>query len=174
MDVILLDLDMTLVHTTFDACVPGYDLIPHPDMFIHVRPHTREFLTSLASYDKVAEVGFWTCGTPEYAQHVVRGLLDYASVQEWPSKILMTREDATSFNGIYVKDLELVKQRYNLNNVVLVDDNTVHMTIPRNIPHIHIIEPFDVTKPDTANDSILICLAQRLLWRLFVTSFRLT
>ena len=163
--VILLDLDNTLVHTTLDAYYPDFDSIPHPTLHIHVRPYTREFLSYLIQNDHLFEFGFWTCGTPEYAHHVVKGLLNMVNAPDWNVRILLTRNDATIINGSYVKDLSLVKKRYGVNDILLLDDNTVHYSIPDNIPEVCLVPAFYVTDPCAPYDCFLLNLTHLSLAR---------
>lgn len=154
--VILLDLDNTLVHTTLDAYHPDFESIPHPTLYIHVRPYVREFLSYLIQNDHLFEFGFWTCGIPEYAHHVVRGLLSLVNASDWNVRILLTRDDAIFIHGSYVKDLSLVKKRYGVHDVLLLDDSTVHYFLPHNISEICLVPPFLVTDPDAPYDSFLL------------------
>tara|TARA_B110001450_G_scaffold255469_1_gene283110 strand:- start:27637 stop:28221 length:585 start_codon:yes stop_codon:yes gene_type:complete len=153
--IILLDLDNTLVHTTNDVSHPEFETIPHSSLHIHVRPFVREFLCHLMKNKHVFEFGFWTCGTPDYAQHVVMGLMSMVDASEWDVRILLTRDDATIINGSYVKDLNLVRTRYNASDVILLDDNAIHYSIPENVSHVCLVPPFYVTDPDAPRDRFL-------------------
>ena len=124
--VVLLDLDNTLVHTTMDVARPDFERIPHPTLFIHVRPYVREFLAHLMQNDDLFEFGFWTCGTLAYANDVVHGLLDLVNAPDWPVRILLTRQDASVVDGAYVKDLRLVKQRFGVTDLLLLDDKSLY------------------------------------------------
>lgn len=155
--VILLDLDHTLVHTT-RVRYPNYDLIPHDSLFIHVRPHALEFLQHLIRSADIYEFGFWTCGTHEYAQHVVRGLLSYVKAPDWSLRIFLTRDDALQMNGTYVKDLHLVRTRFDVDHVLLLDDSVVHSTIPSNVPDMCLVPAFFASNPDSVHDTFLIDL----------------
>lgn len=157
---ILLDLDNTLVHTTLDAYHPYFESIPHPAYHIHVRPHVREFLSYLIQNDHLFEFGFWTCATPEYAHHVVEGLLRMVNASDRSVRILLTRDDATVINGSYVKDLSLVKKRYGVGDVLLLDDNAVHFSIPDNVPEICLVPAFFVTDPQAPYDDFLLNLTR--------------
>lgn len=161
--VILLDLDNTLVHATLDAYYPSFESIAHPTLHIHVRPYVREFLSYLMQNDHLFEFGFWTCGTPEYAHHVVRGLLRMVNASDWNVRILLTRNDATVINGSHVKNLNLVKKRYGVHDILLLDDNIVHYTIPDNIPDVCLVPAFFVTDPNAVYDSFLLNLAHQAL-----------
>lgn len=163
--VVLLDLDNTLVHTTFDAYYPDFEFIPHPTLHIHVRPYAREFLSYLIQNDHLFDFGFWTCGTPEYAHHVVRGLLDMVNAPDRNVRILLTRDDATIINGSYVKNLSLVKKRYGVKDILLLDDNIVHYSIPDNIPEVCLVPAFYVTDPHTRYDRFLLNLTHVSLAR---------
>lgn len=154
--VLLLDLDNTLVHTTLDAPNSDFELIPHPTLHIHVRPFVREFLSYLMQNDHIVEFGFWTCGTSEYANHVVTGLLNMTSSPDWDVRILLTRDHATLINGSYVKDLRLVKERYNVSDILLLDDNAVHYSLSDNIPDICLVPSFSVSDPEAQHDRFLL------------------
>jgi TFIIF-interacting CTD phosphatase-like protein len=156
--VILLDLDNTLVHTTLDVHHPDFESIPHPTLHIHVRPYVREFLSYLMQNDHLFEFGFWTCGTPEYAHHVVQGLLALVNAPDWSVRILLTRDVATVIDGAYVKDLSLVKKRYGVHDVLLLDDNVVHCCLADNVPQVCIVPAFFVTDPRAPYDRFLLNL----------------
>jgi TFIIF-interacting CTD phosphatase-like protein len=163
--VVLLDLDNTLVHTTFDTYYPCFESIPHPTLHIHVRPYAREFLSYLIQNEHLFELGFWTCGLPEYAYHVVKGLLSMVNAPDWNVRILLTRDDAMVINGSYVKNLSLVKKRYGVNDILLLDDNVVHYSIPDNVPEICLVPAFYVTDPNAPYDSFLCNLTHLSLAR---------
>ena len=156
--VILLDLDNTLVHTTLDDYYPDFELIPHPKLHIHVRPFVREFLSYLMQNHDLFEIGFWTCGTPEYAHHVVEGLLNMVNAPDWKVRILLTRDDATVIHGTYVKDLSLVKKRFGVHDLLLLDDNVVHYSLPDNVPDVCLVPAFSVTDPNAPYDDFLLNL----------------
>lgn len=156
--VILLDLDHTLVHTTMDVQYPNYDVIPHDTLHIHIRPYVREFLQHLMATSHLYEFGFWTCGTHKYARHVVSGLLEYVNVPDWPVRILLTRNDAVYLNGNYIKDLHLVKSRFGITNVLLLDDSSVHLTLPTNVPNICLVPAFRADDPHSFRDRFLLNL----------------
>jgi len=153
------------VHTTLDAYYPDFESIPHPTLHIHVRPYVRKFMSYLMQNGHLLEFGFWTCGTPEYAHHVVRGLLSMVSAPDWNVRILLTRDDATVINGSYVKDLSLVKKRYGVHDILLLDDNSVHYSIPDNVPDVCLVPAFIVTDPNAPYDSFLLNLTQLSLER---------
>tara|TARA_X000000368_G_C22958352_1_gene679819 strand:+ start:484 stop:1071 length:588 start_codon:yes stop_codon:yes gene_type:complete len=156
--VILFDLDNTLVHTTEHAYYPDFELIPHPTLYIHVRPYVRELLSYMMQNDHMFELGFWTCGIHEYAHHVVKGLLRMVNAPDWNVRILLTRSDATIINGNYVKDLSLVKKRYHIDDILLLDDNAVHCSLPGNVPEVCLVPAFVVTDPNAPYDSFLLNL----------------
>ena len=161
--VILLDLDNTLVHTTLDAYYPDFEAIPHPTLHIHLRPYVREFLSYLMQNDHLFEFGFWTCGTPEYAHHIVRALLNMVNAPNWNVRILLTRNDATILNGSYVKDLNLVKKRYGIHDILLLDDNPVHYSLPDNVSQICLVPAFFVTDQQAPHDRFLLNLTHMSL-----------
>lgn len=155
---ILLDLDNTLIHTTTDVPHPDFELLPHPTLYIHVRPYVREFLSYLMQNDSLFEFGFWTCGSYEYAHDVVRELLKLVNAPDWPLRILMTRRDAIIVNGAYVKDLQLVKELYGVTDLLLLDDNPIHFAIPDNKSQICLVPSFAVTNVGAVHDSFLMHL----------------
>ena len=104
------------------------------------------------------EFGFWTCGTHEYARHVVTGLLEYVNVPDWPVRILLTRNDAVRLNGDYVKDLRLVKKRFDIKDILLLDDSPVHLTLPTNVPDICLVPAFRADNPHSVRDRFLLNL----------------
>ena len=156
--VILLDLDNTLVHATTNVIHQDFDRLPHPELHIHVRPYVREFLTYLMRSHERFEFGFWTCGTREYAREVVDGLLAYAGAPDWPVRILLSRDDATCVDGTYIKDLRIVKERYQAEDLILLDDNPIHLHFPDNVPHVCLVPAFNVTSADAIHDCFLLRL----------------
>jgi len=158
--VILLDLDHTLVHT-LDVHYPGFELIPHETLYIHVRPYVREFLSHLMQHDDLFEFGFWTCGTAEYANDVVQGLLRLVDAADWPLRILLSRQDAVVVDGSYVKDLRLVRQRFGATDLLLLDDNPIHLRIATNATSVCLVPPFFASNPAAPQDRFLMNLAQQ-------------
>jgi hypothetical protein len=77
---------------------------------------------------------------------------------EWNVRIILTRNDATVIQGLYVKDLSLVKKRYHVENILLLDDNPVHHSIPGNVPNICLVPAFVVTDPNAPYDNFLLNL----------------
>lgn len=153
------------MHATLNAYYPDFESIPHPTLHIHVRPFVREFLSYLMENDHLYEFGFWTCGTHEYAHHVVKGLLNMVNAPDWKVRILLTRDDATVIHGSYVKDLSLVKKRYGVRELLLLDDNVVHYSLPDNISEVCIVPGFFVTDPNAPYDNFLLNLTHLSLAR---------
>lgn len=126
---LVLDLDETLVHSSFIA-------IPHPDfsfvlgvdenrigVYVCIRPGAREFLLKLGN---IYELVLFTASTQFYADTVV----DYID-PEHMIKYRLYRESCTDFSGCFVKDLSRLGR--DLNKLIILDNSSVaYMLQPKN------------------------------------------
>jgi len=131
--VLVLDLDETLVHSTFEP-------ISNPDLVLPVRiqgmtyrinvmirPGTEEFL---ARVGELFEVVVFTASLAEYAEPLVR-ILDTNNVVS----SLLYRQHCTPLNGIYVKDLSLIGR--DMKDIILIDNSPNSFLFqPENAYHI--------------------------------------
>lgn len=128
---LVLDLDQTLVYSTFemprcydfDIRVPGMGSV----IYVKLRPHMARFIETIgASY----EIVVFTAAKKEYAQRVV-GEID----RNRHIKHILYRDSCTLFNGKYIKDLSRLGRP--LSDVILVDDIPYSYKLqPRNGVHI--------------------------------------
>jgi len=130
---LVLDLDETLVHSTFEP-------IENPDLVLPVvikgttyrinvmiRPGTEEFLARMG---ELFEVVVFTASLSEYAEPLVK-VLDTTNVVSY----LLFRQHCTPLNGIYVKDLSLLGR--DMRNIILVDNSPNSFLFqPQNAYHI--------------------------------------
>ena len=116
---LILDLDETLVHSSF---VPfqNNDIILEVELesviyniFVLVRPGTIEFIKKVA---KLYEVVIFTASISKYALPLLN-ILDI----EKNIKYKLTREHCTFLNGIYIKELK--KLNRNLNDLIILDNS---------------------------------------------------
>jgi len=130
---LVLDLDETLVHSTFEP-------VKNPDLVLPVhikgatyrinvmiRPGTTEFLARMG---ELYEVVVFTASLAEYAEPLVK-VLDTTNVVSY----LLYRQHCTPVNGIYVKDLSLIGR--DIKNIILVDNSPNSFLFqPENAYHI--------------------------------------
>jgi len=130
---IVLDLDETLVHSTFEP-------VKNPDLVLPVvikgttyrinvmiRPGTEEFLARMG---ELFEVVVFTASLAEYAEPLVK-VLDTTNAVSY----LLYRQHCTPVNGIYVKDLTLLGR--DMKNIILVDNSPNSFLFqPENAYHI--------------------------------------
>ena len=116
---LILDLDETLVHSSF---VPfqNNDIILEVELesviyniFVLVRPGTIEFIRKVA---QLYEVVIFTASISKYALP----LLDILDIEK-NIKYKLTREHCTFLNGIYIKELK--KLNRNLNDLIILDNS---------------------------------------------------
>jgi FMN phosphatase YigB (HAD superfamily) len=154
---ILLDLDLTLVHS-YPHVVPGFDVFEvDRGLYAHFRPYVREFIQTLM--DGPVPFGFWTAGTREYAENIISYLFRMCGHdRDWQSlvRVVYTREDmqANRF-GMYVKDLCEAKRKLGVDHLLLFDDNDLHRTLESNLKHLITVPAFRVDLPDARRDSFL-------------------
>jgi len=131
--VLVLDLDETLVHSTFEP-------IENPDLVLPVRiqgmtyrinvikrPGAEEFLARVKG---LFEVVVFTASLAEYAEPLVQILDPTGSVTS-----LLYRQHCTPLNGIYVKDLSLIGR--DMKDIILVDNSPNSFLFqPENAYHI--------------------------------------
>jgi RNA polymerase II subunit A small phosphatase-like protein len=116
---LVLDLDETLVHSSFRA-VPGADFVIPVQIedvvhFVYVakRPGVDEFLTEMAKH---YEIVVYTASLNKYADPLL-DLLD-------PNRVIRTRlfrESCVYYEGNYVKDMSLLDR--NLTQAIIVDNS---------------------------------------------------
>ena len=116
---LILDLDETLVHSSFVPFEKN-DIILNVDfesvmynIYVMVRPGAIEFLKKVSKY---FEVIIFTASIAKYALPLL-DILD----QEKKIKYILTREHCTFLNGIYIKELK--KLNRNLKDLIIVDNS---------------------------------------------------
>ena len=154
---IVFDLDNTLVHATKDAFG---DADAHPvcdcKLWIHVRPHVRELLLHTKG---IAKIGIWTAGTREYAHEVTVYLASICGVDD-VFEFVLSRENATFYQNMYVKDLDVVRGLMGIDDVYLVDDSAVHLWAPQNHGRVIQVPPFHYTDDASADCALLYLMIQ--------------
>lgn len=120
---LLLDLDETLIHTNSEMVDPE-KLIPipgdhmNPPIRLKIRPHARKFLRRMKEH---YEILVFTASCSAYAQLVVKELDPENKIISY---ILDRTQCLETRNGLYIKDLRIIKNR-ELKNMIIVD-NLVH------------------------------------------------
>ena len=116
---LILDLDETLVHSSFVPFEKN-DIILNVDfesvmynIYVLVRPGAEEFIKKVSKY---FEVVIFTASISKYALPLL-DILDH----EKQIKYRLTREHCTFLNGIYIKELK--KLNRNLNDLIIVDNS---------------------------------------------------
>jgi len=146
--VLVLDLDETLVHSTFDPVKTADLVLPVKlqgqtyKINVMIRPGTEEFLTRMG---ELYEVVIFTASLAEYAEPLVREL-DKTNVVA----SLLYRQHCTPFNGVYVKNLSLLGR--DMKDIILVDNSPNSFIYqPENAYH---IKNFFDDKTDTELDKL--------------------
>ena len=116
---LILDLDETLVHSSFVPFEKN-DIILNVDfesvmynIYVLVRPGAEEFIKKVSKY---FEVVIFTASISKYALPLL-DILDH----EKKIKYRLTREHCTFLNGIYIKELK--KLNRNLSDLIIVDNS---------------------------------------------------
>ncbi|KAL0217996.1 hypothetical protein RCL1_008844 [Eukaryota sp. TZLM3-RCL] len=115
---LVLDLDETLIHTSFQCdstcdfvvSIPVYNTMR--DCYVHKRPHVDKFLYELSQF---FEIVLFTASLPSYANPLI-DIIDRHRVISYR----LFRESCVFMNNAYVKDLSLLGR--DLNHVVIVDN----------------------------------------------------
>ena len=150
---IVLDLDETLVHSSFTE-IPNPDFTfmlnasPNPvPVYVLIRPHAKEFLQKLA---EKFELIVFTASNQTYADYVV-DQLD-------PDHLISYRlykESCSDLNGATVKDLSLLNR--DLKKLIIIDNSKMASLL-----HPYNAVPIE-TWVDDKNDNELLQIANELL-----------
>jgi carboxy-terminal domain RNA polymerase II polypeptide A small phosphatase len=118
---LVLDLDETLVHSSFKA-PPKPDIILPVEIegnvcnvFVLIRPGTEFFLQKLS---KFYEIVIYTASLSKYADPLIE-ILDSK-----PTKIIdyrLFREHCTFFQGVFIKDMSLIGRP--LSDAIIIDNS---------------------------------------------------
>ena len=162
---IVLDIDHTLVYTC-SVSIPVFDRFvlrvgAEENVFCHVRPNAPQLLRYLVQRVVRGEVdfGFWSTGTRDYVVEIVNKLFEIAGIPNDLDKVhfLFSRE-VTPFTGSgdFVKVLDMLDRK----ECLLVDDNSLHATVPSNYGKILLIPPFH-----GASDTVIVTLMYTMDYR---------
>lgn len=143
---VIFDLDETLIHCNEDQSAPFDVKVPVKfptgeciEAGINIRPHAKQILKNLAAH---FEVLVFTASHSCYANPVI----DYLDPhRQYVKKRLFRQNCMEVASGLYVKDLDVLKDR-DMRNVVLVDNAaySYSMQLTNGIP----IVPFYKSKED--------------------------
>ncbi|KAH0790811.1 NLI interacting factor-like phosphatase family protein [Histomonas meleagridis] len=117
--ILVLDLDETLVHSSFyqldyyDYCIPIEIEGNSFDLYVQKRPYVDKFLDSVMNDFTVF---IFTASVPQYANPIIDLLCP-----ELPPYRRLFREQCTFVEGLYIKDLSIFHAP--LENIVIVDNN---------------------------------------------------
>ena len=116
---LILDLDETLVHSSFSPFEKN-DIILEVDfegmiynIYVLVRPHAAEFLKNMS---KFFEIVIFTASISKYASPLL-DILD----KEKSIKYRLFRDHCTYINGIFIKDLKRLNR--NLEDLIIIDNS---------------------------------------------------
>lgn len=119
---IAIDLDETLLCVTKEPLLaPAQAICSHG--YIYLRPYASDFLKSISKSNRV---GIWSSAPSEY----VTSVLSESTLQDVDFKFLWTARDC-SFNDygtgtiFYYKDTNSLRQAFNSDLVLLIDDSPV-------------------------------------------------
>ncbi len=124
---LILDLDETLIHTSFFPLKNKYDFMLAEKYFVHKRPHLETFLQTCYQYFRLA---VWSAGTDDYVREIVDEIfpenieLEFVWGRNKCSTSINYSIDYYS-NGLstYTKQFRRLKKAgYNLNRILIVDD----------------------------------------------------
>lgn len=121
MNLLILDLDETLIHSTRVWGSADYSFTVGPYL-VYIRPHAELFLNSMAGY---YEMAVWTSSSEEYASRVVNELPFRKSPDfVWTRDRCTLAFDHEKRERFYIKDLKKLRRLgYNLDRVLVVDDS---------------------------------------------------
>jgi len=117
---LILDLDETLVHSSFQPVEDAHFIIPVEmedkthKVYVSKRPFAVEFLNEMGKY---FEIVVFTASIPKYADPLL-DLLDEQKVISWR----LFRDSCTYFKGNYVKDL--AKMGRDLKKTMIIDNSS--------------------------------------------------
>lgn len=117
---LVLDLDETLVHSTFQPVVNADLIVPvhlgegiFQPIYVCKRPGVDEFLREVSKH---FEVVLFTASLPNYADPVIDFLDPYCGI-----RCRLYREDCLQFQGMYIKDLSRLGR--DIDQVIIVDNS---------------------------------------------------
>lgn len=126
---LILDLDETLIYSVDkkNYLNDGYDLKIDNEYFTKKRPYVDDFVKSMSVH---YELAVWTAATEDYAQIIVNELFSKNNIQLeffFSRERCIPKEKQRSMyeyfpERYYIKDLNKIKKKYNLERVLMVDD----------------------------------------------------
>ena len=120
-NIVVLDLDETLIHSTFikpneyDFSISlDFDGIQY-ESFVRKRPYCDEFLQYVLNH---FEVYFFTASIFQYTIAIISQL-----IPNFPQSKILTRQHCRFFNGHFIKELYIIPKK--LSNILIIDDNSL-------------------------------------------------
>ena len=139
---ILLDLDLTLIHSFFDALPPVGRAFPlimvNPIFNIVVRKGARKFVHELGKH---SEIILYSSGTAIYVQEIINSVKEF----KLNIKYLLSREDCHIVKELvaYLKSAKIIENR-DPKNIIVVDDS--FWAYPEDLDNVIPVRPFVVDK----------------------------
>lgn len=120
-NLIILDIDETLLHATKKELSQNYDFKSGPYYF-YCRPHIEEFVSFCLENFLVA---IWTSGNSMYAEYVANYLFGSMNKLEfvWNREQCTVVTDPHTWACAHVKDLAKIPAKYQLHKVLMIDDS---------------------------------------------------
>ena len=119
---LVLDLDETLIHATFDELTIPFSF-RIAEYFVYKRPGLKKFLQDVSNH---YAVGVWSSASDHYVQEIVRQILpdNLEMVVTWGRSKCTTRRDPVYDTTNYEKRLDKLKSKgFSLDKILLVDDS---------------------------------------------------
>ena len=123
---LILDLDETLVHSSFKPFYSKPDIHlnikfdnEYHNVYVLKRPYVDEFLTTMAKYYNII---IFTASIKEYANPLLDMLDKNKCIQQ-----RLFRGDCKEKDGLFVKDLSVIRQH--LKDLIIVDNNPVSYSV---------------------------------------------
>jgi len=145
---LVLDLDETLVHTTFNICKEtNPDFSISDGYIVYLRPNVQKFLDFCFSHYE--EVMIWTAGTYDYALEVINKFYDSTKfVKIWDRKRCSYQRDLDSYAEYWRKDIrKLTRLGYDKEKILCIDDTPLNFA--KSYGNLISVHPFDGDPKDT-------------------------
>lgn len=151
---LILDLDETLIYSRHikEYNNEDYDFLIDDTFYVKKRPHVEDFLLDISQHFDLA---VWTAASNGYGQRIVEELFNknnleilfFRSRNHCVSKDYLRVGDDYYPQGYFIKDLNKIKKKFNLDRVLMVDD--LKLSLQRNYGNLVHVTPFNGDSKDT-------------------------
>lgn len=152
-NLLILDMDETLVHTTEDVPLPrGADFTVLDSLHVHLRPGLARFFSRVSPTYKI---GFWSAGGHDYVHAVLARIVPASLTPEfiWTSNRCTRRRDDNKGDSYVIKDLNKLRRKgYDLSRTLIADDDV--RTASRNFGNLVSVQPFEGDPDDDELESL--------------------